>query len=111
MEATEPADVEHMGFPTHISTYILDLNATKKGRHLQKKIYGQTYKNYISVFKFILTIFTIVCGTFFIHLFCVFIAISFTFMPAFSFLFNFDFVLRNGEDLVKKALQADFCMT
>ena len=75
----------------------------------KKKIYGQYYKTLFRSSSLISTIFTIVCGTFFIHLFSSLYLC--TLMPAFSFLYNFDFVLRNREDLEEKALQADFCIT
>ena len=58
---------------------------------IKKKIYGQTYKTLFWFSGLISTIFTIVCGTCFHH-----------YIFAHIILLNFDFVLRNREDLEKK---------
>ena len=58
------------------------------------------------------TIYSKLSGTFFSFIYLVFSSLYLrTFTHAFFLLFNFDFVLRNWEDLDKKVSQADFCMT
>ena len=74
------------------------LHAKKKGRRIQKKIYGQTYKTLFRSSGLISTIFTIVCGNF-SFIYFVFSSLYLCTTPTFFLLLNFDFVLRNREDL------------
>ena len=98
LKATATADVEHMGFS---NTYIYLTWMQRRREDVLKKIYGQTYKTLFWSSSLILTIFTIVCGTFFIHLFSSLYLC--TFMPAFSSLFKFDFVLKKKGKTWKKS--------
>ena len=106
---TKIPDVENVGLS---NTYIYFLSWKEKGKTSPKKnIYGQTYKSFLTVFRFDLDfIHNFPWNFFLIH----FMHSSLNLRTFYACLFPFDklsFVLRNREDSAKKVLHAGFCIT